>query len=174
QDLRVCGVKKVVINKFSKHLFCIIVLFSIIPLLISSCVNDKLRMGGPFQVKVITPNFLSTIGTIYELDMDSIKVTSSRKAERKVDTVIYIRQLTNREKWKVAAFFSSFPLKDLKNEYTNPDVFDGEQTMFEITIGEISKTIRTYHHYETHLGNLVNFFNSLVDEKCKIRYMKID
>ena len=80
-------------------------LFFILSFLHFSCINDESKIEGPFSVKIITPDFLSTYGTIYELDKDSIKVTVAGHMEGKVDSIIYLRPLSTEEKKSNGVFF---------------------------------------------------------------------
>jgi len=152
-------------NYISRIVLCAIFSFSHF-----SCNVDEPIIEDPFNVKVISSDYSLAYSTIYELDKDTIRITYSGHVEGEVDTVFYRRPLSIEEKKKLAAFFSEFPLSDIKSEYITPNVDDGDQKLFVITIGEINKTIRTSNYFEAHLGNMVKFLNGFIDDKYKICY----
>ncbi len=119
---------------------------------------------------MINSDYSMAYSTIYELSKDSIRITFSGHLQGEADTVIYRKPLSTEEKREVAAFFSEFPLADLKGKYINPNVEDGDQKLFDIAIGGLYKSIQTSNYYEAHLGNMVKFLNTLIDDKYKIRY----
>ncbi len=152
------------------HSIKILLMFFAFSFMALSCADKTASLEEPFSVIVIDSYLKASYSTIYLLDKDEIKVIYSGNLEDETDSVVYVKELTETEKRKVANLFLNFPLKDLKEKYIDSNVLDGSRKIFDITIGKVNRQIQILNYYQNDIGELVDFINTLVTIEHRIKY----
>ena len=150
----------------------ILLMFFAFSFITLSCTDKAASLEQPFDITVYDSDYSMGFAIIYHLDKNNIQVTFSGGLEGETDSVVYKKQLSSLEKEKMAEFFSDFPLADLQEKYITPYVADGDQKIFEFRIGKLEKQIQESNYYQEDLAALVDFLNTLVSEKYKMRYLE--
>ena len=152
------------------HSIKILLMFFAFSFMALSCADKAVPLEEPFSVTVIDSYLKASYSMIYLLDKDEIKVIYSGNLEDETDSVVYVKELTETEKRKVANLFLNFPLKDLKEKYIDSNVLDGSQKIFDISIGRVNRQIQILNYYQSDIGKLVDFINTLVTIEHRIKY----
>ena len=120
-----------------------------------SCADKTASLEEPFSVIVIDSYLKASYSTIYLLDKDEIKVIYSGNLEDETDSVVYVKELTETEKRKVANLFLNFPLKDLKEKYRRNGLKSLRVFLADLSFYQKYKTIVLLYN-EKKYGHLLN------------------
>lgn len=139
----------------------------------SDKIQDKkaIEFEDPFEVILYDSDYSLAQSTVYQLTMDSIKVTNSSGIVDERAKVAFEKQLSESEQVLVWDFFQNFPFEDLATAYINPKIDDGDQKLFKFKIGKNQREIQVSNLYQKDLAALVELFNTIVPIDQKIEYL---
>lgn len=128
----------------------------------------KAKESYPFDVKVTDFYGAEGYGFDYYVSKEAVAVVlwddfGSPKRE------LLNRPLTKEEARDWAKYWSQFDFKDLKDDYTDPNVFDGLQRDFTFKVGKEEKKVSVANVQVEKLVRLSQKINTIVPDKWKMR-----
>jgi hypothetical protein len=110
-------------------------------------------------------------GRRIKVDGDTVSIIATSDFQGQPDKLIWNRELSAAERAFLAERIDSTPLIGLKDEYRNPNVWDGLQIYFEIRQSNgHARSISVANEFVEELAALCDLVNLLVPEEHRVDY----
>lgn len=147
-------------------------ILSIILLMINSLASSHGDSANKYSISLWDYNYSMAYTMYYHIDNKSLIIKNISGINNEKDTILVERKLNENERNLFFAFFDSFDIDTLKNEYTNPLVEDGNRKKITIQLNQKTKTIGIANSYQKDLDSLVNLMNRLIPANLRITSIK--
>jgi hypothetical protein len=138
----------------------------------NACAQSSSSVQSKFDITIWDYNYSMAYTIKYKITTDSLIINNIGGVQNESVRVILQRALTQSEVQKMQDFLSSFPIDNLRNEYRNPLVQDGDRKKVEIKFNKKEKIIELENVYQEDMDRLFNKVNQMLENDMKIRYEK--
>ena len=141
---------------------------SIVLIFTISC-NDKPIQ--PFKLSVADYNYSLAYSVLYDLTNEKLTITFRDELENKNDSILYsTSDLPKKQLKKI----SEINIDNLKTDYRNDCIDDGDIKSFSFKKDTTAKTIHLSNYYHPELSPAIELINEIVPKKYKMNYNKND
>lgn len=136
------------------------------------CIQETPSSNRNFSIKILDFDYSLAYTTQYTINQDSVMVTGVSGVQGEKDKILLNRKIKEKERQRLSAFLSSFPIDSLSNKYTDSLVEDGNQKRVEVAFENKQKTIDLENFYQEDMSRLFKVVNSVLEGKMQIKYSK--
>lgn len=123
----------------------------------------------PFKFVVNNADYSLAYAIEYILTESSIEIIYKGGVVGEKDSTLFLMKL---EPSKNLRRLSEINIDSLKEDYTNPCVADGSQLMVVLNKGGKQKSVQLSNYYQSDIGRVIEYVNSIVPERYSIWYDK--
>ena len=127
--------------------------------------------GGASLLTVFDYNGAAGYGTRVRYDGRAVSIVATSDFKGEQDITVWTRLLSAAERAFLDERIEQLPLMSLKEEYRDPDIWDGLQMSFDVRQGrKRTRSIAVANEYVEELAVLSDGLNALLPYKHRIRY----